>query len=73
MDEDSSRSFEYSDIKSSDDIIMDLDNNIEKLFNNLTIEENKDIQTNYLNIKDISHLSVLDRIEKKYNVHVSKY
>ena len=27
---------------SYDDIIMDLDNNIEQLFNNLTIEENKD-------------------------------
>ena len=49
---------------------MDIDNNIEKLFNNLTIEENK--ESNSLNNNEIPHLSVLDRIEKKYNVHVSE-
>ena len=64
MDEESYKSFEHSVINSSDDIIMDLDNNIEKLFNNLAIEENKDIQTNSLNNTDIFYLLVLDRIEK---------
>ena len=72
MDEESSKSFEHSVINSSDDIIMDLDNNIKKLFNNLTIEGNKDIKTNCLNNKVISNFSFLDTIEKKYNVDGSE-
>ena len=51
---------------------MDSDNNIENLFNNLTLEDNKNNIKNNLKNNDISHMNLLDRIEKKYNVHVGK-
>ena len=38
MDEKSSKGFEHLALDSSEDIIMELDNNIEKLFNHLAIE-----------------------------------
>ena len=71
-DEGSSKSNEFSDLNSSEEIILDWDNIIENLFNNLTLEDNKDNIKNNLNNNDIFHMNLLDRIEKKYSVDVGK-
>ena len=51
---------------------MESDNNIEQLFNNSTIDENKDNINNFLKNNDISKLNLLDRKEKKYNINVGE-
>ena len=53
IQKDENNIYDNSSDDSSEDIIMELDNNIEKIFNNLTIEENKDIKTNFLINNDI--------------------